>query len=150
MTEDLPNAEKEYSVKSTSTAIVFLLLCLAGVSEALADHGYAYGHGHGYGYGYRASVGVVIGPYWGPGYYPPPTYYYPPYYPPYYAPVVVEPPAPQVYIEQQATTPETAGASTLPQTNYWYYCRAAKGYYPYVQECPGGWQRVSPQPPGQP
>lgn len=133
---------------TTRNAIVYLLLCVAGVGSALADRGYGYGYGYGYGHGYggHAQFGVVIGPFWGPGYFPPPAYYYPPYYPP----VVVEPAVPPVYIEQQATTPETAGASTLPQTNYWYYCRAAKGYYPYVQECPGGWQRVSPQPPGQP
>ena len=25
-----------------------------------------------------------------------------------------------------------------------------RGYYPYVTECPSGWQKVLPQPPGQP
>jgi hypothetical protein len=35
---------------------------------------------------------------------------------------------------------------TLPQrqTNYWYYCQDPEGYYPDVDECPDGWQRVAP------
>ena len=49
---------------------------------------------------------------------------------------------PSVYIEQP--DPET---STEEQTNYWYYCKKSRTYYPYVKECPGGWQRVTPQPP---
>jgi hypothetical protein len=111
--------------------IALLLLGTAGVGSAWADHG-------------RAHFGVFIGPAWGPVYYPPPYYYYPPYYPQ----VVIERPAPpQVYIEQ---SPAVAAPAPAPQTNYWYYCSATKAYYPYVRECPSGWQRVSPQPPGQP
>ena len=119
-------------MKSMKLAIVFLLLCMAAVGNVMADHGR------------HAHFGVVIGPYWGPWYYPPPSYYYPPYYPP----VVVERASPPVYIEQQAAPP-AATPAPAPQTNYWYYCGAAKGYYPYVKECPGGWQKVLPQPPGQ-
>src|SRR5438045_9760806 len=26
----------------------------------------------------------------------------------------------------------------MPADPYWYYCRAANAYYPYVQSCPGG------------
>ena len=40
---------------------------------------------------------------------------------------------------------------TPPQTqeqNYWYYCQDPPGYYPYVQQCPGGWQTVVPPPAG--
>jgi hypothetical protein len=49
-------------------------------------------------------------------------YYYPGYYP--YHPVpVYGPPDPS-----------------------WYYCRAANAYYPYVRECPGGWERYLPSP----
>jgi hypothetical protein len=29
---------------------------------------------------------------------------------------------------------------------YWYYCADSKGYYPYVQQCPGGWLPVLPAP----
>jgi len=86
----------------------------------------------------------MIGPYWSPWPYPPP-YYYPPYNPP----VVVERYNPPVYIEQPAPAQPAPNAVVTP-VNYWYYCGASKAYYPYVQECPGGWQKVLPQPPGQP
>lgn len=90
----------------------------------------------------RWRGGVVLhfgypGPYyWAPRYwYPPPVYYDPP-------PVVVVPPAPPpppVYVERDdEVAPSPA--------QWWYWCPSAKGYYPYVKECPGGWQRVPPQP----
>lgn len=104
-----------------------LLLGIAGSGPAWADHGH-----HS-----RLGIGVVIGPGYGPWYYPPP-YYYPPYYPP----VVMERQAP-VYVEQAAAPPP---APAPAPSNYWYYCASGKGYYPYVTECPGGWQKVSPQP----
>ncbi len=37
------------------------------------------------------------------------------------------------------------GGAQHPQGT-WYYCAESKTYYPYVKECPGGWQRVTPQP----
>lgn len=55
---------------------------------------------------------------WGP---PPPYYYYP------------VPRESVTYIEQGE--PE----------RWWYYCEASTGYYPYVRECPTGWERVAPQ-----
>lgn len=55
---------------------------------------------------------------------------------PYTPPVVVVQPAP-------ASTP-----SVPPPAQYWYYCDAAQGYYPYVQSCPGGWRMVPPTPAG--
>jgi hypothetical protein len=45
-------------------------------------------------------------------------------------PVVVEPQP--VYVQQ--STPQ----------QYWYYCQNPPGYYPYVQQCPGGWLEVVP------
>ena len=99
--------------------------------------GFHGGHFRGHHHGFRSSViiggGVWLGPYWDPYWYP--GYY--PYYPyePYVAapygaaPVAAEP---QTYIEQ-------------PAPSYWYYCEAAKAYYPYVRECPGGWLTVAPQ-----
>ena len=122
-------------MKTFKLLIAILLLGAGGVGNAWADHG----HGH---------FGVIIGPYWGPWYYPPHPYYYPPYYPQ----VVVERPAPQVYIEQQpapAAQPAPPAPVVAAPVNYWYYCAAARGYYPYVRECPSGWQKVLPQPPGQ-
>jgi hypothetical protein len=92
----------------------------------------------------RVSVGVGFGfggwgyPGYGWGGYP----YYGGYgygYP-YAAPVVVQQ-QPTVYIEQPAVQ-----QSTQPAQGYWYYCHDARAYYPYVKECPAGWQRVAPQP----
>ena len=37
-----------------------------------------------------------------------------------------------------------APAAPLMVDPYWYYCEEAGTYYPYVKECPGGWQRVLP------
>lgn len=75
-------------------------------------------------------------------YYPPPYYYY--YYPPpvYYAPPAYFAPPP-VYIEQ----PQSQQPPQPRSEAYWYFCPASQGYYPHVRECPGGWQRVAPQPP---
>jgi hypothetical protein len=39
-------------------------------------------------------------------------------------------------------------APSAPQPSYWYYCREANAYYPYVSTCPGGWVPVSPSPQG--
>lgn len=54
-------------------------------------------------------------------------YFYPvrvePYPDPYQPPILVAPPSP-----------------TPPQ--YWYYCADPAGYYPYVPQCRGYWQRV--------
>jgi hypothetical protein len=33
------------------------------------------------------------------------------------------------------------------QPQYWAYCQNPEGYYPYVQDCPGGWLAVVPTPP---
>jgi hypothetical protein len=72
-----------------------------------------------------------------PGYYYPAPYYY--YPPPYYAAPVVIQNSPPVYVERNdAPAPEAQ--------SYWYYCAATRGYYPYVKECPGGWQKVAPTP----
>lgn len=103
------------------TAFNVMLLCSI-CTLAWADRG----HTH---------IGVAIGYPWAWPY--PPGYYYAPYY----RPSVIVQQAPPVYVEQ------AAAAGALPQeANYWYYCSAAQAYYPYVKDCPSGWQRVSPQP----
>jgi hypothetical protein len=119
---------KERIMKPTKATLGLAVVLLVLLSSGSA---YAWHHGS------HVRFGVVVGgPLWyGPAYYPP--YYYPPYYA---APM---PAAPPVYIEQGAAQPAPAQS---PQA-YWYYCAEAKGYYPYVKECPGGWQRVLPQPP---
>jgi hypothetical protein len=109
-----------------------LLVAFALLTGALAaEPAFAWGHG-----GH-----VVLGFNFGfPMYYPAP-YYYPP--PVYYPPVVVQS-SPPVYVERNDQPP---AAAPQPQ-NYWYYCAGSRTYYPYVKECPGGWQRVSPTPQG--
>ena len=102
-------------------AFAAALLGVMASGSALAFH-----HSH-----FRFGV-FVGGPVWDP--YPYPYY---PYYPPA---VVVQPAPPTTYIEQAA--PEAAE----PAAGYWYYCAASKTYYPYVKDCPAGWQRVAPQP----
>ena len=59
-------------------------------------------------------------------------------------PVVVNP-AP-VYVQRQEAAPPPAPANSA--NDWWYYCAESKSYYPYVQQCPAGWQRVSPRPAG--
>jgi hypothetical protein len=59
-------------------------------------------------------------------------------------PVIIQQPAPPTVIMQ----PSFAAPSPQPSSQYWYYCAAPKGYYPYVASCPGGWRPVSPIPPG--
>lgn len=89
----------------------------------------------------RIHFGVQFGaPFYGPPFYYPfhpfgPYYYYPP-------PVYVVPaPQPQIWIERESSGPAT------PVPGFWYYCPEARAYYPSVGSCPGGWQRVPPQPP---
>lgn len=110
-------------MKNRKLIVVLLAALMAGLGSS------AWAHGG------RVRLGVYVGgPVWGPVWYPPP-YYYPPQ-------VVVVPPAPPpVYIEQAEPA-----AQPVPAQQYWYYCKSGKGYYPYVKECPEGWQKVLPQP----
>lgn len=90
----------------------------------------------------HVHFGVHFGtPVW--WYHPYPYYYYPPYYSPpvVYYPVPAEPTR---YIERgDAYNPPDE------RPGYWYYCPEEKKYYPYVKQCPGGWQKVTPKPPGE-
>lgn len=114
------------------TAALGLLLALGAVfaSESAEAHGRRHSRLH---FGFHFGAPVYWGPYWGPWWHYPPPYYYP-------APAVVVPSQPTTYIER-GSEPE------LPATGWWYYCDTARGYYPYVKECPSGWQRVPPAPP---
>lgn len=88
--------------------------------------------------GPRVHLGIIVG---APlGYYAPP-YYYAPYYPP----DITALPSPPVYIEQESS--QSAPAQSQHNPGFWYFCAESQAYYPYVKECPTGWQRVAPQPP---
>lgn len=103
------------------------LAILAVLMAAASGAAFAHGRSHvwlGFNFGF-------------PGWYPYSYYYYPPpvYY---YPPMVVQPPSPPVYVERGDSVPEGPGT--------WFYCRESNNYYPYVKQCPGGWQRVPAQP----
>ena len=109
-------------------------------------NGYGHGYGHGYGYGGNVRFGISLGlPIYAPGYYPAPYYAYPAYA--YPAPAYTYPAAvmgsysPPVYVERGE-----AQAAPAQARGDWYYCAASRAYYPYVGECPAGWQRLPAQP----
>jgi hypothetical protein len=128
-------------MKTTKT-ILALVIALAGLTlaeSALAGGYYRGGYHGGYRgyYGPRVTVGLGFGYGWPyAGYY---GYGYP-YYAPYYAAPAYVQQQPTVYVEQPQ-------AQQVQQpTGYWYFCNDSRAYYPYVKECPSGWQRVAPQP----
>lgn len=119
-------------MKLKRTAMLAALLASVAAGSAVADGpGRGYYHHHHRGY-WGLAVGVPLGMALYASAQPP--VYYPPAY---YAPrtVVVQSETP-VYIEKP-----------VARQAYWYYCNYPQGYYPYVQQCPGGWQRVLPSPP---
>ena len=134
-----------------SVVCVSALFAVAVAGNALAAGGHGGGHGghggwHG-GHGHvHSSVAIGVGfggPFWYGGYWP---YYYGGYYAPYpypYPAAVAAPAGPAAYVEQGQPAPGAAAGA------YWYYCNESQAYYPYVNQCAGPWQRVSPQPPPQ-
>ena len=86
----------------------------------------------------------VVGGAW--YFYPQPVYPYPdPYIPPT---VIVEQPPVVVQVPPPAPAPVQVVKTPAPQ--FWYYCEAARGYYPYVASCPSGWKTVPATPSGAP
>jgi len=133
------------------TAMLFGALTASGALAGRGGGGHSGGHGGGHGGGhsghfashfvggshfspqFRTSVFIgatLAAPFY--YYYPPPYYYYPD--------PAVGPSAP-TYVEQYS------GQIAPPQSSYWYYCSSSNAYYPYVRDCPGGWQQVAPRPP---
>jgi hypothetical protein len=110
--------------------LLIVILTILSITPAYADRGW----------GWRgawiapAVVGGVIAydlayPYRYPYAYPYPVYTQPfPVYEQTY-PVYVQP------------------APAQPPAQLWYYCASAKGYYPYVSNCPEGWKPIPAQPP---
>ena len=104
------------------------VLGVALLALAVSDAAWAHGGRGGHFRSHRSHVGVFIGA---------PLFFYPWWWErPYYPPVVSVPAAPPTYIERG-----DAGHG------YWYRCDSPAGYYPYVKECPGGWQQETPRPP---
>ncbi len=111
-----------------------LVLAAALLGAALSDAAFAHDRRGRVQFGFH--FGAPLG--WYGWHYPPP------YYTPYPPQVIVVPSGPQTYIERDSGEAEPAPA----QAYWWYYCADSRAYYPYVKDCPGGWQRVAPQPPG--
>ncbi len=159
------NSQQRIGQVSTMTArrffLLFVVLAAASITvPAQAD----YRHRHS-----SVRIGVGIDPFWGYWTIPPPVYYPQPV-------IIERPAPPVVYIERPSTpppapapTPPASSASSAPSaaysasapTNtpmggdvppsassgqYWYFCPSSNGYYPYVKECPQGWQQVPAQP----
>ena len=107
-------------------AAAILLVGLAEVGEA--RHGGHYrGHGHYHGHFWIGAPFWLATP-WA--------------YPVWHAPRYYQ--APPVVIERQAPT------YIQPEPLYWYHCQDPQGYYPYIRQCPGGWQKVVPSAPPAP
>jgi len=130
--------------KALGTLVLVFFGALASGSAMAQHQGHGYGHdrGHAHGHGGNVRFGISLGfPVYAPRYYPAPYYAYPaPVYA--YSPVVMAPASPPVYVERSP-----AQAAAAQAQGDWYYCATSKAYYPYVGECPAGWQRVPAQPP---
>jgi hypothetical protein len=137
----------EVAMKYLKWAVLTMLIGWTASGAAWADHGF---HSGGHHFAGRANFGVFIGPGFG---WP---WYYGPYNSPYYSPYYYYPPAvssgPQVYVEEEdvvaAPAPQLSAPAQQPGS-WWYFCQKTQSYYPYVKVCPGGWQKVAPQPPTQ-
>ena len=145
--------------KSLKLAAVAVLASglMVGVPAMAQSHGlggYGGGHGGNWGWGVLGlGLGLALAapyyPYYGSSYYPPA--YYPPNQPPLVIqePVYIDPSSPR-YTSQAPPPPPppqyAPQASASEGSGWWYYCDKPHGYYPYVEKCPGGWQKVSPIP----
>ncbi len=120
-------------MKRTKTLLMAAVMAATSVAgtPAWADRGYHGGEHHGGGHHHDGnafgwSAGLVLGSalLWAATR-PPTVVYREP------APIMVAPPP--VYL-----------APPPPADGWWYFCRASGTYYPYVQSCPGAWERVAP------
>ena len=114
---------------SKVVAVLLLVFGAAASESVMAQH-------------VRWGVDIGIPLFW-PGYYPPYAYPVPAYA--YPAPAYTYP-APAYSYPAPAYSYPAPAMAPAPQQD-WYFCPASKGYYPYVRECPSGWQRVPAQPP---
>ncbi|PLP96274.1 hypothetical protein CYJ10_33125 [Cupriavidus pauculus] len=99
-------------------------------------HGHSGFHHGGFHHGHVAFFAVGAG--W-PGWW---GYAYDgwPYYPAYSA-YSAYPTTPVTYIEKGD------GSDSASANDWWYRCNEPNGYYPYVQDCPAGWQVELARPP---
>ena len=136
--------------------MAFILSIPVARAEAFRGGRGVGGHGNFGGF-HGGSLGAWRGGYWNHGWYgnnfgwwwvvggawylyPAPIYPYPDAYSvPMY-------PYPGAYPAQMyAPAPPPPAAS---QAHVWYRCANPNGYYPYIPECPGGWQPMPATPQG--
>lgn len=131
---------KKISQFKALTMVLFTLLALSPVLANAGNVGWNISVGGGHGGGWRPAVyGPGWGNRWGPGWHGNWAYgggYYGPYAGYYVPPVVAYAPLPQPMV-----------LTAQPQPAVWYYCEASGKYFPYVQECPTGWQIQPATPP---
>lgn len=113
--------------------LLIFVLSILTMTSALADRGYARGHGGGWGWGGAWIVPTVIGG----------AILYEATRPRY----VYAEPAP-VYVQPGQVYGQVYGSVAAAPPQPWYFCPGVNGYYPYVRECPTGWQAVPSTPPG--
>ena len=126
---------RKYLRISLLTAIIACMCAVSG--QADGRHG---GHHGGGSPGWWPVVGLGLGlGMWelSRPYYAYPTYYSAP-------PVIIQQQPQEVYIQP---APQYVPAQPATEQYYWYFCKEANGYYPYVKECPQGWMKVVPTPP---
>jgi len=138
-----------------------VLILLASVQPVFAQSHGGGGHGGGHGGGGHGGrwhgggsewwgLGLGLGLGWGIagliepypyGYYPYPAYEYP--YRGYEQPYAVAPP-----LAAMAPPAPQYAPGSAPAAGSWYYCDSARGYYPYVTQCPEAWRAVPAVPAG--
>jgi hypothetical protein len=133
-------------MKALKATLLFLavLLGMTASAAALAQHRH-HGHGHGHGARFGFFIGAPAFWYGSPYYYNRYPYAYGAY--PYYPQTVVVPSGPTTYVEQDPVETAPPPSAPAPAASSWYYCRESNAYYPYVNQCAGPWERVSPRPP---
>jgi hypothetical protein len=111
--------------------VIRMLLLLLVATVALPEAASAAGNNRGSRHHHHRTV-VVVGSAF---YYGPPMwygYYYPPYYyGPFYEATSTPP---SIYVEKFEGTPDANSGDI--------YCPSLGQYYPDVQDCPNGWQRI--------
>jgi hypothetical protein len=110
-----------------------------GGGHGATGHGGSGGGGAHHGSGGHHHHGVFAGAFFGNAYFWPWTYAGP------YATVLYDVP---IWMPPSTVDPTYSAQPSTAATGYfWYYCADSQTYYPYVQQCASGWQKVVPQPP---
>jgi hypothetical protein len=134
----------KFSILGIASVVLATLLAASPVIAQAGNVGWNVSVGGGYGGGWRPAAYGPYGGGWGSGWRGNWAYgggYYGPYAG-YYAPPIAYAP-PVVYM----ALPQPMVLAAQPQPAVWYYCPASGKYFPYIQDCPTGWQTQPAAPP---